>query len=99
MYEVTFNLACEAGGTGTSNQRTAQHIRLEKNGTDIGPEANTGYIRVTSNHLETSYHMTGHVMSLAATDTLKIGSLRASASAGSVLTLAGKCFWTIRRIG
>ena len=97
-YEITINLAVSAQGTGTTNQRTCQNIRIEKDGTDIGPMLATGYIRITTSHETASYTMAPYTMTLAATDVLKVGSTRENSQTGGVGTMGEMCFWTIRRI-
>jgi hypothetical protein len=97
-YEISVNIGVVAGGTGTTNQRTATVIRCEKAGTDFGPTGKTGYIRLSNDHEETSHHLSTFVTTFTAGQALKVGSTRETTSTGSVLTSAGECFFYIRRI-
>ena len=98
VYEISVNLGVEAGGTGTANQRTNQIVRCELNGTDVGPTAKTGYIRITSGHTETSYNIATFLLNISAAQRLKVGSTRESNQVGVVNTIPDECFITIRRI-
>lgn len=97
-YEISVNVGVESGGTGTSNQRTATIIRCEKAGTDFGPSAKTGYIRITASHTEASHNIATFVTTFTASQTLKIGSVRETTQTGAVNTSAGECSLYVRRI-
>ena len=97
-YEISVNIGVVAGGTGSTNQRTATVIRCEKAGTNFGPTAKTGYIRITTGHEEASHNIGTFVTTFTAGQALKIGSTRETTATGSVLTSAGECFLYVRRI-
>ena len=97
-YEISVNIGVSAGALGTSNQRTNTVVRCDKSGTAFGPTAKTGYIRITTQHEESSHHIATFVTTFTAGQTLKVGSTRETGALGPVHTLGGECFLYVRRI-
>lgn len=94
-YEISFDI----GVTGTAGaQRTGSILRCEVNGTDVGPTAKTGYIRLVTGHDQASYNLATFVREFTSGQVLKIGATRETTAVGSVLTSAGESYLYIRRI-
>ena len=105
-YEISFNIGVIDDD---GSQRTGSILRCEwDNGVatpvKVGPTSKTGYIRITTDHNQSSYNLATWIfkvdqnVSPKVGEKLRIGATRETTATGNVLTVAGESYLYIRRV-
>jgi len=102
-YEVSFNISTNSSTARTAVVMQPMYGVLQTPGApgsgdeSFGPACQTGYIRITSGHSQSSYNLSPFLWTFAANDVLNIGSTL-EAAAGTVNSNAGQVFLLVKRI-